>query len=257
MGHQTRLAKGHDFNRSRAFLYGESVFTTVRVIGGVPKFWKSHCDRLLKSAEWLWPGTSQQAEALIDPLECPATDGIWRLTLSAQATKRALRLDEIPELILDDWWSEEIPPLTPLKARLTPAAPRIAEWPDFLKTGDYLSRLVAARHLNPDEVPLFHVNDHACEFMHANVFFWDSHTFVTPPTSGDALSGIGRERLIELIEKHKLPLKIMPVPITSIESYSGLIAVNAVRGLVPVDSIDSRPCVRHPILESLQKHFFD
>jgi branched-subunit amino acid aminotransferase/4-amino-4-deoxychorismate lyase len=251
MGHDTRQ------ERTRAFLYGESVFTTMRVENGRIFFADAHQKRLFESAEWLWPGTVSQVERLWSSLIPPGESGTWRITLTAQTTSRQLRLVEPPELLLDDWWTPELPAPQNWKARTVRAAARPSEWPAFLKTGDYLARLVAARKVAVDEIPLFHVKEKICEFMHANVFFWDSRGFHTPSLGPDVLAGLGRARFVAMLQSAKIPLTEREISLEELTTFKSTLAVNAVRGLISVDRIDEREGLRHPLLATWQRTFFE
>jgi branched-subunit amino acid aminotransferase/4-amino-4-deoxychorismate lyase len=251
MGHDTRQ------ERTRAFLYGESVFTTMRVENGRIYFADAHQKRLLESAEWLWPGTASQAERLWNSLTPPGDKGTWRITLTAQATSRQLRLVEPAELLLDDWWTPELPPPQNWKARTVRAAARPSEWPAYLKTGDYLARLVAARKVAVDEIPLFHVKEKICEFLHANVFFWDGRGFHTPSVGPDVLAGLGRARFVQMLQSAKIPLSEREISLDELPTFKSTLAANAVRGLISVDMIDGREALRHPLLETWQRIFFE
>lgn len=251
MGHDTRQ------ERTRAFLYGESVFTTMRVENGRIFFADAHQRRLLESAEWLWPGTASQAQLLWGSLTPPGETGTWRITLTAQASGRQLRLVEPPELLLDDWWTPELPVPQAWQARTVRAAARPSEWPAFLKTGDYLARLVAARKVAVHEIPLFHVKEKVCEFLHANVFFWDGRGFHTPEAGPDVLAGLGRARFVEMLRSAKVPLSEREIRLEEIAAFKSTLAVNAVRGLISVDRIDDREGLRHPLLETWQRTFFE
>jgi branched-subunit amino acid aminotransferase/4-amino-4-deoxychorismate lyase len=251
MGHDTRQ------ERTRAFLYGESVFTTMRVENGRIFFADAHQKRLFESAEWLWPGTVSQVERLWSSLIPPGESGTWRITLTAQTTSRQLRLVEPPELLLDDWWTPELPALQNWKARTVRAAARPSEWPAFLKTGDYLARLVAARKVAVDEIPLFHVKEKICEFMHANVFFWDGRGFHTPSLGPDVLAGLGRARFVAMLQSAKIPLSEREISLEELPTFRSALAVNAVRGLINVDMIDEREGLRHPLLATWQRNFFE
>lgn len=255
MGHGTRLAPGSEHQRSRAFLYGESVFTTLRVEDGQIYFGDAHRQRLIQGAEWLWPGTASQVEKLW-PFEPPGATGVWRLTLSAEALTRGVRLHDEPKLMLDDWWSEGLPKEERLVVRTTAAPARSSDWPSFLKSGDYLSRLVAARRLSAQEVPLFFVQDVVCELMHANFFAWDNDILVTPLTGPNVLAGVGRDRLLAVARGLGVKVVERDIKIDELSNFKQLWAINAVRGISEFESIDGRSVLGHPLRDEFQRAFF-
>ncbi len=225
------------------------MFTTIRVEEGRAHFEKWHWERLLKSAEWLWPNTAQQAQKLIENLKPPGPTGVWRLTLTAQVKNRDSQ-DEI-ELILDDWWNEVIPEGKDLNLINVMSPARPESWPSFLKSGDYLSRMVAARHLKSDEVPLFHVHEKICELLHANIFFIRDQKIITPPLSNNTLEGLGRRRVMQLFNVEEIELSVR-----ELADITASFGVNALRGIMPVDKIDGKKLERHPIIRDLQREFF-
>lgn len=249
MSNESRLDLRVNFNRTRAFLYGESVFTTIRVEAGRPLFEKWHFERLLKSAEWLWPNTAQQAQKLLENLKPPGPIGVWRLTLTAQVKTRDAQ--EEMELILDDWWSEDIPKAQELSLRSVKSPARPESWPSFLKSGDYLSRMVAARHLKSDELALYHVNNQICELLHANIFFVRDQKIFTPPLSNNTLEGLGRRRVMQLLQVEECEIAVEDLP-----NMSSAFGVNALRGIMPVEKIDGKKLARHPMMDDLQREFF-
>ncbi len=252
MGHDSRKA----LTDSRAFLFGESVFTTLRVEKGRVYFAEAHQRRLFKSAEFLWPGTLSQAERLWKSLTPPGDNGVWRITLSCQQVGRDLRLAKTPELMLDEVWTPELPVPQSWRVRSVASPARASDWPTFLKSGDYLSRLVAARHLPADEIPLFHVAGKVCEYLHANVFLFLKGEIVTPALNPNVLDGVGRQRFIEMLKQNHLRFSEREVSVEELSQATALCAVNAVRGISQVSSIDSRSLQGHAIFEKLAQDFF-
>ncbi|MFP5490739.1 MAG: aminotransferase class IV [Bacteriovoracia bacterium] len=256
MTSDSRLAQDPFRPRSRAFLFGESVFTTLRVENGVVYFAERHLQRLKESAEWLWPGTVGQIDELWSNLKPPGKNGVWRLTLFAMQIDRKMRVEEIPHLEIDSSWSEGLPQAGSFLAKTVKAPARAKDWPPFLKSGDYLSRLVAARHLAKNEIPLYLVNDEVCEFLHANLFLWIDNQLYTPPTGPDVLAGLGRERLMEVATQLGIPCVEKVLLLNDIKAAQSVWAINAVRGIVEVEAIDAKKVEGHALKDSLQRNFF-
>ncbi len=250
------LAKQDGLKRSRAFLLGESVFTSLRVVAGKPLFLPLHFERLRQSAEWLWPETSSQLDELFQTISFPEGDGVLRLTLFAMQEGRQLRPSDIPLLHLDQQFWAGLPVRETPRARLVKCPPRPSEWPSFLKTGDYLARLVAARHLAAEEIPLFHVGDTVTEFIHANLLLWDGGSFITPKPGADTLDGVGLRRFRSLCRHLGIRLLEREVHVTEVKKYRTAFALNAVRGLVPVRALDECELVAHPLELKLTEAFF-
>jgi len=256
MTSDTRLAQDPSLPRSRAFLFGESVFTTLRVENGGVYFANRHLQRLKESAEWLWPGTVGQIDELWSNLKPPGKNGVWRLTLFAMQIDRKMRVEEIPHLEIDSSWSEGLPMSASFVAKTVKAPARAKDWPAFLKSGDYLARLVAARHLAKTEIPLYLVNDEVCEFLHSNLFVWKDNQLLTPPTGPDVLAGLGRERLMEAATQLGVACVEKVLSVNDLKAAQSVWAVNAVRGIVEVEAIDAKIVAGHALKESLQRKFF-
>lgn len=256
MGHESRLAQDPLSPRSRAFLYGESVFTTLRVEDGHVHFAAKHLERLKKSAEWLWPGSSRQVDELWELQKPVGKTGVWRLTLFAMQYDRQILLSETPHLELDSAWSEGLPSTADFSAVSVVCAARSPEWPSYLKSGDYLARLVASRHLRAPAIPLFLVDGKVAEFLHANVFLWTGDKFLTPPAGPDVLDGVGRGRLIELLQRLGVGLEETPITREDLATAQSIWAVNALRGVVELAAIDSRPLTGHALRNQIQALFF-
>jgi len=93
--------------------------------------------------------------------------------------------------------------------------------------------------------------------LHANVFFWDGRGFHTPLAGPDVLAGLGRARFVDMLKATKIPLHERDIDLEEITNFKSTLAVNAVRGLVSVDRIDGREGLRHPLLETWQRTFFE
>lgn len=256
MTSDSRLAQDPSLPRSRAFLFGESVFTTLRVENSEVFFAEKHLRRLKESAEWLWPGTASQIDQLWSNLKPPGKTGVWRLTLFVMQLERKLRLEDTAHLEIDSSWSEGLPQDSSFVAKTVKASARAKDWPAFLKSGDYLARLVAARHLAKTEIPLYVVNDEVCEFLHANLFVWIDNQLFTSPTGPDVLAGLGRERLMEVATQIGVKVIEKKLTVADIHAAQSIWAVNAVRGIVEVEAIDAKIVEGHALRESLQRKFF-
>lgn len=204
----------------------------------------------------MWPGSLGAAGRLWeDALQtCPRADGVWRLTFFKQATRGQWKSPE-GELQLDTWWNPGLPEaLPPVALTTVDVGPRHASWPSFAKSSDYQSRMFAARGLRGE--PLFCVNDQVCELMFANIVFVHEDCFVTPLDGPDVLAGIGVERLAALVKKQGHAWQRRTVSKKELHKFTSAFAVNAVRGLIPVASIDGKTSSAHASYHQLAQEFF-
>lgn len=236
--------------RSSAFLFGESVFTTLRVEDGKAFFADAHRERLLKSCEWLWPESTFAALHLLNEVKYPVSTGVWRLTLHQQGPREGAR-----ELLLDSWFSQGIPAPKTLHLRTCDTMTRAPNWPSFVKTSDYLARMVAARDLPPQTDPLFCVNGEMSECLYANIVFQQGNTLITPPAGPNVLAGIGVARIRNMARVNGFNWQQRVISVDEIGQFESAYAVNAVRGLIPVESIDEHYYPSHPIPWTVREFF--
>lgn len=260
--HEVALAqskrKGVADTRSSAFLYGESVFTTLRVEDGRPYFAEAHISRLSSGAEWLWPGTREGAHRLASAAlgGCPSGDGVWRLTLARELARGQWRSETAPKLVFDQWWSAGLSTLAPVKLKTVETNLRSLRIPSFVKSGSYLERIVAARTLQEDHEALFHVAGQVLEGLFSNVVFARGNVLVTPADSADVLAGIGLQRLREIAKKWGMEMTSRDVFLSELPQFDSAFLVSAVRGLIPVQSIDDHQYPAHPKEQGIAQEFF-
>ncbi len=244
--------------RSRAFLFGESTLTTVRVENGIPQWQEAHAARLESGAEWLWPGRGHEGRhKVLSALARPrGGSGVLRLTLHGEGTRGEWRMGQDAPLSLDEWYTPGLPSTAPLDAMTVEAPPRPSWWPSHFKTSDHFARILAAREVAAGTVPLFTQGTQLAEFAWANLVLWEDGGFTTPPAGPQVLAGLGRARLGELARAHGVAWRERDVDLPRARAAGAVWAVNAVRGLVRVRTIDGHPCGEHPIPEPLAREFF-
>lgn len=238
--------------RSRAFLYGESVFTTLRVEQGTAFFAQAHRERLQRSAEWLWPGSSSKVFDLLAQAfsAVPSGEGVWRLTFHQEGPRNGATV-----LSLDSWWGPGLNAAKPLQLQTCSIVTRSSNWPSFVKTSDYLARTIAARDLPHQSEALFCVDGEIAELMFANIVFLKNQTLVTPSSGPNVLDGIGLARTKNLARVNGLDWQQRKILTSELTSFTSAYAVNAVRGLIPVESIDGHQFTTHPIAWNLREFF--
>lgn len=216
----------------------------MRVWEGKVLFSQAHAERLKQSVRWLQSGPRFPLSLIDETLSSPpAGTGVWRLTV-----------DEERGRLLGQWTAGiEVPPSTELRSVV--AGPRPSDWPSEIKLDAYQERLALAHGLPSGTLPLFVLpSGEVCESLYSNVVFWNSSEWVFPVPGPDALNGIGQRQLQGLLAKEKIPYRIRTV--RAPEQFSGAWLVNAVRGLVPVASIDGRACSAHPRETEWRREFF-
>ncbi len=208
----------------RGFLYGDGIFETLRMMGGVPLDWEEHWRRLASGAEMLKlkvPFASDflraQARDLSPQNELP--DAILRLTLSRGVGQRGYspRGADTPTLVMSLHPAPELGPRAP-QWRLHTSSRRVTEGDALTacKSANKLLHVLAraeAEAVGAEEALLLNTRGEVVEAASANVFWIEGGTLHTPPISAGALPGITRAWVLDWASSGKLP---------TIESRAGL-----------------------------------
>lgn len=240
---------------NRAFMYGESVFSTMRMENGKVRDWEFHFDRLKKGVEYVY-GPFKEGDGWQDQLRDRIEgrirqemgDKIIRLTLYREQEKeRGLLTARILSLLdvkihVDthafepDRWEGKNFSLRTLSASMRPSW-----WPSYLKAGNYLESILAQkRFLTPgDDDLLFLSHDETVlESSVANIFVCRHDTLYTAPAGPNVLEGVMRKRVLEKapgifknVEQDKTTMK-------ELLKADGIFGTNSIRGLFLVTKID-------------------
>lgn len=256
----------------RGFLYGDSVFETLRSYQGRLFELDAHLQRLQQSAARVLIPLPVSLEALrAELLQAVAVHGsaesYVRLTLT-RGIGRTLGLD--PELA-------DEPLRVVLVTALAPPAPELyqrgiaaitfrAERPNDApgvadaKIGNYLLAVLAmraARAQGAAEALLEDAHGHILEGSTSNVFAVFQGTLVTPPLSAAILPGITRARALELA-RGRLPVAERALTKAELTQADEVFITSSIRELLPVVRIDGRtvgPGVPGPITLDLLARF--
>jgi 4-amino-4-deoxychorismate lyase len=190
------------------FLYGATVFTTLRIYNNNLDHpltqWKAHGDRLinsLKTFNWDYPNWEKiRAGAEILKEQFP----ILRITIFADGRELIIGRNLSPNLKenqlqgITAWLGND-----PLFRRDLP----------HHKTGNYLGAWLAlqkALKLGAKEAILLNDQNHWIETATGNLWGYKEGFWYTPPLEEGILSGITRNHLLNTLEKHNYPFKIVP-----------------------------------------------
>lgn len=230
-----RVVKGEEARVSvfdRGFLYGDSVYETLRTYGGRPFLLDEHLERLARSAEALFlpvPGGLEGVrEAVERVLQAGGTfESQLRIVVTRGAEPGLVDLDPStagsgtrvvirrPLIPLPDRLYEEGVVVALVRVvRIGPPAldPRV-------KSGNYLNNLLAlheARQLGAFECLMPNQQGHVTEGSTSNIFFVFDGALHTPALSCGLLDGItrslvltlARELGLEVVEREILPEEI-------------------------------------------------
>lgn len=240
-------------NVNRAFLYGESVFTTMRMENGVARDWDMHFDRLKKGAEFVYGPFIDKEDwvtNLRNRLEMKLSefdgDRVLRITIYREQERGVLRGSFIGSSDLRFHVSHSI--LDParfenksLKLRTCPISPRPHWWPSYLKAGNYLETILCQKiYMQPgdDDVLFLSEEDTILESSVANIFVVRHEKLYTAPTGPNVLDGIMRRKVIRVAEEFFKEFIENETTMEQILKADAVFGSNSVRGLFLVDRID-------------------
>jgi branched-chain amino acid aminotransferase len=237
----------------RGFLYGDSVFETIRTYAGEPFALAEHMARLARSATKV---------GIAMPI--PATD-------FGMEVRRAVRAARNPEsyarvmltrgagpLGLDPTLAGAplrvvlVEPLTPLPTALyrdgvavvTVRTERAADAAQGAKVGNYLASLLAlkeAKARGAHEALVLDTAGHVVEGTTSNVFVVRDGALQTPPEQANILPGITRAHLIEVAAELGLPLHLTALTPADLASADEVFISSSLREVLSVVRVDDHP----------------
>jgi len=253
----------------RGFLYGDSVFETLRTYRGKPFDLGMHLGRLERSAaRVLIPlpvSLTDLEREVLQAIEAhPSAERYVRLTLT-RGVGRSLGLD--PELadtplrviaVMD----LTLPPPELYERGIRAITYRIERASDTIgvadaKIGNYLLAVLAmraARAAGAQEALLEAANGDLLEGTTSNVFAVFRGKLTTPPESSAILPGITRAHVLELARAAGVPVELRAVPKTELAGADEVFICSSIRELVPVVNVDGQavgPGVPGPVTREL------
>lgn len=239
---------------NRAFLYGESVFTTMRMKNDTLVHWEDHFERLKKGAEFLFGPFSDQdwASTLKNHLESrlqgETGEKIIRLTIYRESERglRQLTVDSVSKLkvhIQSQLLDPGTTALKPLKLRTCPHPLKPQFWPSFLKAGSYLETILLQKkylQAQDDDVLFLSGDEKILESSVANIFIVRHNTLYTAPLGPNVLDGVMRKHILR--EGASLFSQVVEdaAELSQLYQADGVFGCNSVRGPFLIGSVDDR-----------------
>lgn len=237
----------------RGFLYGDSVFESLRSYGGRLFALDPHLIRLQRSAERVFIPLPVGLEVLRGEVEAAVlahgsresyvrvmlTRGTGRaLGLDPELAERSLRVVLVTALHLPppELYERGIAAIT-FRVERPSDAPRVAD----AKIGNYLLTVVAlqaARAEGAREALIEDSSGHVLEGSTSNLFAVFGDTLLTPPDDAAILAGITRARVIEIARAAGLRVALRAIPKSELMAADEVFTSSSIRELVPVVKID-------------------
>jgi branched-chain amino acid aminotransferase len=239
----------------RGFLYGDSVFETLRTYGKKPFALEEHLARLERSAERVLirmpldrDGFRREVTEALSAVD--HDESLVRIMLT-RGRGTSLGLD--PGLATTPLRVLLVMPLpAPLEQKyadgigvITYRAPRLADGTAAAgaKVANYLAAVLAidaARRASAEEALFVDPEQRVLEGSTSNVFAVIGGRLVTPPEDLGILPGITRARVLSLAAKRGLITEIRPVSVDELFTSEELFISSSIRELLPVVSVDGR-----------------
>ncbi len=220
-----------------AFTDARGCYSTALISGGVPRFAERHAVRLERDAARLRVGTIERKLVMraleeLGSAAFPDRDGIVRI----QATRDGdgeVHLVGIPREIGDDGptWSATL-------SEVTHEGPTIYSGCKTCNRLLFALALDQAYEAGSDETLLFDFSGQLVEGARSAIFVVGREgALTTPPLERGAVQSIAREVVMERIPQ----VIVRDATRSDLREAEEIIAVNAVRGVRPITTLDGRP----------------
>lgn len=231
----------------RGFLYGDSVFETIRTYSGRPFALNEHLDRLWRSAELVFidmPWTRQQLAREIDAALAAANNDESYIRVMVTRGQGEMGLDpslaEVPVRVII------VGPLKPLPAQayehgasavtFQTSRPSDATSPGA-KIGNYLVAVLAMREAKKhgaNEALIVDREGVISEGASSNVFLVRGGTLVTPPLSAGILAGITRRYALCAAQCLGIPVTEVCPSTDELLASDEVFVSSSIRELLPI-----------------------
>ncbi len=234
---------------NRAFLYGDSVFETIKVVKNKVLFWEEHYLRLMSSMRILKieiPNefTPDYLENQIKKTNSSIShtfSGRVRLTVFREGEGLYLPKSNQASFVINSFQNESFLFETKFKTY------KVDIYKDYLIQSNLLSNLKTSNRLinvigsiyaqenGLDNCILLNENKLVTEFLNGNIFLVSDNVVMTPPINSGCLNGVMRNKIIELINKIPL-LEIFEKDFSAYEIISSqeVWVSNSISGIIPV-----------------------
>jgi branched-chain amino acid aminotransferase len=235
----------------RGFLYGDSVFETVRTYAGEPFALAEHLARLERSAEKVFISMPVDAAKLAIEVRLAV-----RAARNPESYARVMVTRGDGPLGLDPALARAplrvilVEPLIPLATALyrdgvraiTVHTVRAADAAQGAKVGNYLASMLAlkqAKAAGAHEALIVDGRGAIVEGATSNLFLVREGELLTPPEEQGILPGITRAHLLEVAEELKIPVRLQPITTPDLASATEAFLSSSLREVLPVIQIDA------------------
>ncbi|MGH9868930.1 MAG: aminotransferase class IV [Candidatus Polarisedimenticolia bacterium] len=255
------------------FLYGDSVYETVRTYGRRPFLMDRHLERLWRSAAairlslaWTREDIARESGRTLQ-----AAGGEGELALRIMATRGPGPMGYDPELCPHPTLvilTRPLPPATIAESEhgVTAAVVAVRRNPIValdprIKSSNLLNNILAAQQAKDagaQEAILFNTTEHLAEGTLTNVFLVRDAVVKTPSLDCGLLSGVTRELVLEMAGADGMAVEEGRYDRADLDGAQEIFLTGTTREILPVATLDGRPVGqgrRGPVTARLQQLF--
>ncbi len=231
----------------RAFLYGDGLFTSIRVRAGVAQLWPRHLQRLQQGTLALaMDANFMQLEDDVVKQAAQMGDGVLKVIISRGVGSRGY----LPPYHVADTYIQLFPrpaggaaavPIDSgvLEGQLGQVMPQLAG----IKTLNRLEQVmlrIELESLGWPEGLVCDAHDLIIEGVYSNCFMRVAGEWWTPPIAQSGISGVMRAELLAQFEAHGIAVQLRTLYRDEVDQIEALFFCNALTEIVPVASLAGR-----------------
>lgn len=236
----------------RGFLYGDSVFETIRTYGGIPFELEMHLSRLRRSAELVFIPIEPNLEQLqgeVSAAVAAAANPESYIRVMVTRGEGALGLDPTlahhPRRVIivqplapppPQYYSDGVGAVSYRTQRSTDATDASGA-----KVGNYLVSVLAVREArlkNAAEALIIDAHGGLLEGSSSNVFVVRAGRLITAPEEAGILAGITRHHVIQAAQALEIPVELRVPTIEEARGAEEIFITSSIREIVPVVRLD-------------------
>jgi branched-chain amino acid aminotransferase len=252
----------------RGLYYGDSVFESIRVLGGRLPLWPQHWARLLAASRLMdydWPSdwTSDFFHSEILKV-LPAPNARVRLTVWRSTgglyrpdnnTPRYLVSTQMLHADRYEWHTQGV------RAGVCTSVYLPVDAYSGLKTlnaARYVAASIEAQRNGWDDVIILNAYKRVCEAVSSNVFWWEGDDLFTTPLADGPVTGVFRSLLLSLTDVKMPTIREKSITPEALLEADEVFLTNAVQGIRWVKYLQGKDLKYHKtmqLFEEVAKHF--
>jgi len=227
---------------NEAFFYGYGLFETIKIYSGKPYFFGEHIKRIKAGCRELNFDFIYSEDILykccISLIEKnKLQSGAIRLTYSRNGNNYTLLISSRENSYTEDNYEKGFK-LCFADIKRNPYSPIV-----YLKSNNYLENLLArnrAKEKGCDEAVFLNVYGKVCEGTISNIFFVKGEGIFTPDINCGVLSGILRNKVIDIIDNLNLELSIGQYEKKQLYDADEIFITNSLMDIMPVCKLEDK-----------------